>query len=380
MLWCASFTKFRWICTVFGLLFSVADIASDLLLCVQYGLTGHIAWCALTLLFILSGSVFCQVFSFAWFMDDSTSSDGPSGASRDQQTRRCTAYLVVVHMLQMGFFTRYYQLLKVSFKAVWCQGSTECHKKLFGLAADLSMLRLFETFLESVPQLLLQLYIMLEHQHRSTLQYISMVVSFLNIAWTTADFWRCFRRSLPGMNEVPGGISTAVYLLYKVLTITARILSLSLFILLDRFSVLAFAVVWFLGFVWAHVVKTSFCTSAWTEELYRAIVGFILVFTFFNVKGKNTKMSMTVYYALITVQNFTAPALLMLLNPSVEETDFFLPMTIVIVVAHILGLELLILYYGLLHPQKMRVPDEVDGMRATAKSATETRLQQFLRM
>lgn len=38
------------------------------------------------------------------------------------------------------------------------------------MATDLSMLKLFETFLESVPQLLLQLYILLAHGGSSVLQ------------------------------------------------------------------------------------------------------------------------------------------------------------------------------------------------------------------
>ncbi|XP_076868990.1 XK-related protein 9 [Brachyhypopomus gauderio] len=367
------FTRFRWVCTVLGLLFSVADIASDLLLCVQYFLAGYGTWFALTLLFILTGSLCCQTFSYVWYMDDSDSNN------RDL-TCRCKIRLVLVHLLQMGFFKRYYELLKKSFRTVWQNESSQNQTELFGLATDLSMLRLFETFLESVPQLLLQLYIMLEHQHRSTLQYISMVVSFLNIAWTTVDFWRCFRRSLPGISEIPGGIPTIVYLLYKILTISARILSLSLLILLSPFSVVAFAFIWLVGFVWAHVVKTSFCTSRHLEEVYRAVIGFILIFTFFNVKGQGTKRVMSVYYVLTTLQNLSAPILLFLFKPCEEQTDFFLPMTAVILIANTLGLQLLILYYGLLHPQKTRVPDEVDGPRPTTEVNTTKRREDFLRV
>lgn len=46
----------------------------------------------------------------------------------------------------------------------------DVHQSLFGLATDLSMLKLFEAFLESVPQLLLQLYITLGQGEISILQ------------------------------------------------------------------------------------------------------------------------------------------------------------------------------------------------------------------
>lgn len=73
-------------------------------------------------------------------------------------------------------FCRYYGLLKRSFRCVWRTPSESSNEKeLFGLAADLSMLRLMETFLESVPQLLLQTYIMLWHQRTSKIQCESLV-------------------------------------------------------------------------------------------------------------------------------------------------------------------------------------------------------------
>lgn len=60
---------------------------------------------------------------------------------------------------------------------VWAAGSPcteesrrDRHHHLFCLAADLSMLKLFESFLESVPQLLLQLYIVLGHEKYSLIQ------------------------------------------------------------------------------------------------------------------------------------------------------------------------------------------------------------------
>lgn len=72
---------------------------------------------------------------------------------------------------------RYYQLLRKGFTMVWkpkhsytVEERREVHHNLFCLATDLSMLKLFETFLESVPQLLLQLYIVLGYGESSVLQ------------------------------------------------------------------------------------------------------------------------------------------------------------------------------------------------------------------
>ncbi|XP_072533486.1 XK-related protein 9 [Salminus brasiliensis] len=349
------FSKFRWICTLIGMLCSVVDIGSDVLVSVQYFQQGKCVWFALTLSFVILGSLCTHVFSYAWFKDDAEREPAHTPLPR--------AHLVAVHLLQMGCFTRHFQLLKDSFRPVWVPNSEQNSRswELFGQAADLSMLRMFETFLESVPQLVLQLYIVLEHQHASTLQYISMVISFINIAWSMVDYCRCLRRSLPDTMEMPTGFPSAVYLFYKVLTISARILSLTLLIMLNIYNILAFALIWLVGTVWAHVLKTDFCTSRCLEYFYRATVGFILIFTFFNIKGKNTKVSMTVYYIFSSLQNFSAPILLFLIKPETLTAEFFLPTMTFILVANMMGLVFLVLYYTALHPKLKRQADEVDG-------------------
>lgn len=368
-----AFSRFRWICTLIGLIFSVVDIASDFLLSLQYFREGHYTWFGLTLLFILAGSLCAQIFSYSWFRDD---------CNIEEETNAQTTRTGLLHLLHLGFFTRYYDLLKRSFSCVWRADSRSSNvRELFGLAADLSMLRLMETFLESVPQLLLQTYIMLQHQRTSKLQYLSMVVSFLNVAWSTVDYWRCLRRSLPNTTEMPGGTPTVIYLLYKILTITARILSLTLFIMLTSWSILMLFFIWLTVTVWAHIVKTHFCTSLCLEELYRSVVGVILVFTFFNIKGKKTKTEMGIYYVMSILHNFSAPGFLYLFIPVIAESDFFLPVTVFILISNTLGLVFLILYYSALHPQNQDESDVVDGMvtRNTNSSST-SRSDGFLRL
>lgn len=210
---------------------------------------------------------------------------------------------------------------------------------------------------------------------------LSMVVSFLNVAWSTVDYWRCLRRSLPNMEEMPRGIPTAVYLLYKILTISARILSLTLFIVLTPWNVLVLVFIWIAMNVWAHVLKTDFCKSQCMEELYRSVVGVILVFTFFNIKGKKTKKEMIIYYMMSTVHNFLAPVFLYLLMPRSAQTDFFIPVTVFIIMSNTLGLGFLILYYSALHPRYQDESDVVDGMVTTNRniSPTPQRSDRFLR-
>ncbi|XP_026056842.1 XK-related protein 9 [Carassius auratus] len=369
-----KFTWFRWLSTVFGIIFHLGDTGSDFMLSVQYFRRGHLIWATLTLVFVLAGSVCIQAFSYAWFKDDKKNYKDDEGLS--------TCHLIGIHVLQIGIFTRYIHLLKKSFKAL--RSGQEEQLQIFGLAADLSMLRMFETFLESIPQLILQAYIILEHNHRSNLQYISMALSFLSIAWATVDYRRCLRQSLTYLNQMPSGVPTIVYLSYKIFTITPRILSLTLFIMLSPFSTVPMACIWLLGTLWAFLEQTSFCTSRALEHLYRAVVGVILIFTFFNIKGQNTRVHMTLYYTFSVCHNLSAPIVLFLLKPESERTDYFLPILFFILVSNLMGLGFLGLYYSLLHPRepgkegkRAEGMDETDGMKNETKT---TRLQNFLQI
>ncbi|XP_052339994.1 XK-related protein 9-like [Oncorhynchus keta] len=363
----SEFTKTRWICTVIGLGFYLVDIVTDVGLAVNYFLVGDLVWAALTLLFVVVGSAATQVFSYTWYRDDMRKPlANPGGDGLICEMNR--GGLIGLHVMQTGIFTRYHDLLKVGYRAVFSKplGPVECprdvHLALFGRATDLSMLKLFETFLESVPQLVLQLYIMLGHGHRSILQRICMVGSFINIAWAIVDYRRCLRRSLPQVREMPSGLPTFVYLLYKLLTITAHILSLSLFLVLSPYSTLGMAVVWLAGTLWAHWVRTDFCMSKGLERLYRIIVGVVLIFTFFNVKGQDTRWPMAVYYVLFALVNLSGPLLLVLVRPEVNATAYFWPVTLLIFGGTVLGLVCLLLYYTVCHPRGRSLQaDEVDG-------------------
>ncbi|XP_061877252.1 XK-related protein 9 [Entelurus aequoreus] len=276
---------------------------------------------------------------------------------------------------------RYYQLLKTGFHVVWIkcpdeEETKEVHHRLFCQATDLSMLKLFEAFLESVPQLLLQIYKALHHGDASIMQYSCMVLSCFNIAWAMVDYRRCLRRSLHHVQEMPSGLPTVIYLLYKVFTISSHVLSYSLLLKLSPYSAIALAILWLLGTIWSHLLQTNFCTTRGHEILYRAVVGFILTFTFFNVKGQDTRLAMTVYYLLYSLINIVTPILLALLMPEVQTATFFLAITGLIFGGSVLGLLFLVLYYLYLHPKKKNhEADEVDGLE---KEAETGRIRHFL--
>ncbi|XP_019721808.1 XK-related protein 9 [Hippocampus comes] len=362
------YTKLRWLLTLVGLLLYVGDIWTDIGLSIKYLLDGQYICSALTFSFVLAGLLVTQIFSHVWYEDDLEDAlMNPRGQATVLGMSRCK--LVVFHLCGAGIFTRYYHLLKSGFKVVWNLTASlnqeerkEAHHRLFCQATDLSMLKLFEAFLESAPQLLVQIYMAQDQGEASILQCFSMVFSCLNIVWALVDYRRCLRRSLPHIQQMPSGLPTLIYLLYKLCTISSHILGYSLLLILTPYCVIALvAILWLLGTMWSHVLGTNFCSTRRHEFVYRTVVGFILTFTFFNVKGQDTRIEMIVYYFLYSLINMTSPLLLALLKPEVRTETFFFVIGGVIFGTSILGLVFLVLYYHLLHPrEERRQADEVD--------------------
>lgn len=302
---------------------------------------------------------------------------------------------------------RYYHLLKQGFRLLWRtaehpgEALKHQHRLLFGLAADLSMLRLMEAFLESVPQLLLQLYIALGRQEYSLIQSrtsqffpsrcefasmllmhpsfagVGMTISFMNAAWALVDYQRCLRRSLPDVKEMPSGLPTAIYLLYKLSTITSHILSYALLLIFSIYSTVALAFIWLLGTIWTHSLHTDFSSSRSLEFLYRATVGVILTFTFFNVKGQGTRNVMIIYYFFHFLINILSLLLLIILRPEFLTCLVLLCVSVLIAFGSVLGLVCLVVYYVMLHPKEAcREADEVDGLGT--RQQPKQRLKDFI--
>lgn len=61
------------------------------------------------------------------------------------------------------------------------------HKEVIDRVTDLSMLRLFETYLEGCPQLALQLYILLEHGQENFTQCRSFLIAC--VRWMPLIFY-----------------------------------------------------------------------------------------------------------------------------------------------------------------------------------------------
>nr|XP_020668278.1 XK-related protein 9 isoform X1 [Pogona vitticeps]XP_020668285.1 XK-related protein 9 isoform X1 [Pogona vitticeps]XP_020668296.1 XK-related protein 9 isoform X1 [Pogona vitticeps] len=369
------FMKQDFVMMVLGIVVYVADVGADLWVAKTYFCGEQYLWCAIILVTGFISSVVVQFFSYIWFKEDNAG--------------QLNWTLFLLHFLHGGIFTRYWYALKYGYRAAYksnisgdklIDGSTSLiHKRAIDAMADISMLRLFKTYLESTPQLILQIYILMtsDIDVRTFSQYFSITVSFTSISCATVDYQIALRKSLPDKNMFSMISSKITYFSYKLLTLTSWILSIALVTVLSiNGSIILLGVLWLGGISWVLRQHTSLCKSKAAEVVYRIIVGIILTFTFFNVKGEKTKIILCVYYVIRVLITLAILCACMFCKSLFNGKIYLLSVIAAVVASLVLGIVSLSVYYRFCHPSIYYAQDVVDG-RGDERNET-CRIRRFL--
>uniref|UniRef100_A0A8C8S958 XK-related protein n=1 Tax=Pelusios castaneus TaxID=367368 RepID=A0A8C8S958_9SAUR len=369
-----------------ALLVFFSDGASDLWLAADYYLRRRF-WCfGLTLLFVLLPSLVVQLLSFRWFVYDHAApapapapaaSTKDSGGTKDsgrpgsallspasppapaaQRRRGCCRLCIwvlqsLIHLLQLGQVWRYVRTLYLGLQSRWQSENRQRHFywRMMFESADISMLRLLETFLKSAPQLVLQLSIMVQQSSIEPLQGLSASASLVSLAWMIASYQKVLRDSRE--DKMPMSYKGAVVqVLWHLFTIAARAIAFALFASVFQLYFGIFIVThWCIMTFWIIQGETDFCMSKWEEIIYNMVVGIIYIFCWFNVKEGRSRCRMSVYYVITLAEN-AALTVLWYMYYDRQTTSDFNALIIVCVVSSsfALGIFFMFIYYCLLHP------------------------------
>ncbi|XP_026089254.1 XK-related protein 6-like [Carassius auratus] len=361
---------------VLALLVFFWDVGTDLWLALDYYVKQDYLWFGLTLFFVLVPSVLVQILSFRWFVQDYTGGGLASveGLSRSRRAtagtsagvygraRCCRAsvwvWQTLIHILQMGQVWRY---IRTMYLGIQSRRQKENQRRFYWAMmyeyADVNMLRLLETFLESAPQLVLQLCIMIQKNRAETLQCVSAIASLLSLSWVLASYHKLLRDSRDDQKSMSYR-GAVVHLLWRFFTISSRALSFALFASVFHIYFGIFVVLhWCAMAFWVIHGGTDFCMSKWEEVLFNMLVGVVYVFCWFNVKEGRTRYRMVVYYLLVLVENTILTALWYTYRDPVTTDSYAASALCGVFLCFASGVACMVLYYGVLHPMgpRMRV-------------------------
>uniref|UniRef100_A0A672MTI6 XK-related protein n=1 Tax=Sinocyclocheilus grahami TaxID=75366 RepID=A0A672MTI6_SINGR len=374
--------------TLCALLVFFSDGASDLWLAADYYLRRNYWWFALTLVFIIIPSVVVQVLSFRWFAYDYTDANGSGTAaaamvaasnaeshfstkdsdqrgagrsaavtgSRSSAESCCRAcvwlFQSVVHVLQLAQVWRYVHALYLGVQSRW-RGDHE-HKHFYWRTmfenADISMLRLLETFLKSAPQLVLQLSIMVQSGQVLPLQGLSASASLVSLGWMMASYQKALRDSRD--DKLPMSYKAVVVnMLWHLFTVGARAMAFALFISISQLYFGIFIMAhWCAMTFWIIRGETDFCMSKWEEIIYNMMVGIVYIFCWFSVREGPTRCRLLLYSLIILGENVALTAVWYIYR-SQRSADFYAVVVVCVVAcSYALGTFFMFVYYCLLHP------------------------------
>ncbi|KAK9526556.1 hypothetical protein VZT92_015248 [Zoarces viviparus] len=267
--------------TCLGLVLLLLDIVLDIVAVWDFYREEDYATLCILLLLLVGSSVLVQAFSWLWYSYEDED-------QRQTTVDKCLSpfMLKFLHVLQLGMYLRHAGVVELSL----CRSSSDIREAVAVYQShDLSMLRLIETFSESAPQLVLMLTIMLQSGELGPVTVLKACGSASAIAFSVTMYHRSLRSFLPD-KEKQRMMSSAVYFLWNLLLISSRLAALALFAsVLPCFVFAHFFCSWIVLFFFAWWSETDFMDSPCGEWLYRATVGLIWYFDWFNVADGRTR-------------------------------------------------------------------------------------------
>ncbi|KAI7798719.1 XK-related protein 8-like [Triplophysa rosa] len=359
------FTLKDYIFSLFGLLSSLLDIGLDVWTVVSFYQDGAHVYMGVMIFLLLFSSVLVQVFSWRWYSD-----------SLDKLQTHVEKYvnkhnlLKAFHAMQLGVYLRYAGLVEISTRRF---RQPDCFQEgvAVNLNHDLYMLRLIEAFSENAPQLTLMMSIIAMRQELQLFTALKTLAAVAAIALSVVTYHRSMREFLPDKRKMTWTRSV-VYYLWNLLVIAPRVTALALFTSVFPCYIIAhFLSVWMVLVLVVWSQKTDFMEDPRWEWLFRATVGLIWYFSWFNVGSKNTKLKSIIYY---TVLGLDTMALLGFWWWKMEHACILLlrPYIMIITLAslYVLGIILRIIYYKVFHPNcDIEKIDELNEPVMTTRAA-----------
>lgn len=399
------------------------DMVTDLVLAHAYYLEGAYWLFLLTLMCVVLPNLTLSVFSLVWYIDSSqlkaaanektdkrfqTTSvqteeidqiDGHVSRPRQQpmtpekstkksfQLSTATAGIftwiirIVILVLQLDLCLKYIRGLYYTWKGFQKRHDPKWKRfyltKQILIDADIALLRVFDCFMDSGSQVILQLYIMLRLGSTSmkydTLfakQCLSIVSSLGSLAYALSGYSRCWRhmqlthspQGWPQGKPAPRLVSwwsTIIQWFWYLFLITPRVLALAMFAATFRswFWIILVAH-WFAMLFWILRFRTIFCISDQTkynpreaifEKCYNLVCSYIFIFCYMNLRKGNTRLHYIAFYTIYYIENISFSIIYAVHS---AESNLIVKYSLVLFVCAGFWLAIIfqLIYYRFLHP------------------------------
>ncbi|KAL0961800.1 hypothetical protein UPYG_G00331880 [Umbra pygmaea] len=327
---------------LFNLGFYVLDMVLNVWTVVTFYQEEAYVFMGVFLFIMLGSSAVVQAFSWLWFLYDKEENE-----TRPVSFVQSLCPVMVLHLLQMGMYLRYVDVMRVS------KSDMELYADY--MKYDLGILRYFETFLESVPQVVLMTTFFIQNGEAELITILKTIGSVSAIAVSLMLYHRYVKQMF--FSEKQDHLSwgpSVVYFLWNLFLVGSRVGAVALFAsVFPCFIAAHFLSYWMVLCYFAWRLNTDFMEGAGGECLYRATIGVIWYFNWFNVIKERSRWYSVLYHIWMGVDivilcglwvwqmKINPPYFALLLNPEVVLG--------IIVLLYLAGLGLMMIYYKCCH-------------------------------
>ncbi|XP_056135218.1 XK-related protein 5b [Lampris incognitus] len=282
-----------------------------------------------TALFLLPGWG-PQWLSYLWYLSD--------GRIRMKS-------LTWTHILHLGIFKRLWECMRLPDEDVYGEIMQQ---------ADVSALHLLEALVVTLPETLLQTYVLIcTDIGLKSPASVCFVVCVLSLAWALVLYARACSLIRPGhLPMTPAAILCR--LLWRVGMLGSRFAVLMLFTRIFKQWVLGVIGVHWLGATfWMVSQQTDIIRSTNRWRLFNLVLGAIHIFLFLNVKDGQSRYRMAGFYLAMFLENaFLLLASSWLFTMASWDT---VGIPAAVFCSFLIGVIALVLYYRFLHPKSFEI-------------------------
>ncbi|CAI2357922.1 unnamed protein product [Caenorhabditis sp. 36 PRJEB53466] len=368
----------RWFdlfCFGFAMCSYILDFSSDIGIAIMHFLAGRTLSGALILTFAMIPSIIINIISWIWMRNDELKHRNvpESIVNRELTPKKFISLrkMTFLCVFQIGPLFWYYKALY--YGSMFRNGDKNDEKerrknfsRMVEAETDATLLRCFEAFLESAPQMLIQGSIAANYFQHSYIsghvpywlyfQAGSLLISIISVSWSIVVQNRSLR--MISDNKVNIWPHEAVLqFCWRFLTIFARIVTLCAYVLVFRINVIAL----FAGHLLAsliHVIilqalhiehHTNRDRHVSIEKVLPLINTLIHVFTPFNMVEGYTRYR---YFVAYTVELFEMLTIFLFLGPRLQSFPLIGVIRCTVLSSFVLGICVMIVYYQFFHPNR----------------------------
>ncbi|XP_032832662.2 XK-related protein 8-like [Petromyzon marinus] len=333
-----------WACV--GLVSTLLDLGTDINTITKLYLASHVVSASLLLACRLTADIVVQFFSLAWLYDDWKE----RRVNQNLEFPRPSWVVKVLHCLQLGLIYRFVWALRKGWKAIQDGGEGLAAEAVYR-STDITMLRLFKTFIENAPQLVLLIGRMVQAERVNLMEGLSAVVCLFSISWILLDYHKALRISLNNKLQLQGYLASFVYLLWNLLLVAPRVVTLGFYVAaVGPMAAVHVALWWFAMLVWARLQDTDFTTSKKKEFVYNSVVAVIWIFSWFNVSKTRTLWRSIIYHFAVLVDIIIMIMVYYVFLGEDTQKLVFLCFVSVVFICYTCGIAVRCVYYRRLHP------------------------------